>query len=166
MNRACQNGPIEGLTGRMKTTQKSARFRDLHIALLEIVGVMNHPQRDEATIREAGISLDRALFPLLAQIERFGPLGVVELADRLGRDHTTVSRQITKLEQLGLIKRKVDAKDRRIRQAVVTSKGKAMTKRIDAARERIGRRIFETWPEKDIAEFARLMRLFADSMDA
>src|ERR1700709_1185300 len=61
---------------------------------------MNRPQRDTALIQEAGISLDRALFPLLMGIQRHGPIGVVELARLAGRDYTTVSRQVTKLESL------------------------------------------------------------------
>ena len=106
---------------------------------------MNRPQRDESLIKEAGIPLDRALFPLLVGIERFGPIGVVELADRVGRDYTTVSRQVAKLESLGLVERRGSAADRRVREAVITPKGKAMTDLVDAARERIGRAIFETW---------------------
>ena len=39
---------------------------------------------DEAMVREAGISLDRALFPLLVLVERVGPIGVVELAEGYG----------------------------------------------------------------------------------
>ncbi len=97
----------------------SAQLRELHGALLDIVSVMNQPQRDEALIREAGIRLDRALFPLLVGIERFGPIGVVDLADRAGRDYTTVSRQVAKLESLGLVKRQASLTDRRVREAVV-----------------------------------------------
>ena len=55
--------------------------------------LMNRPQRDRALLQEAGVSLDRALFPLLIVIERKGLL-VVELADLVGRDYTTVSRQL------------------------------------------------------------------------
>lgn len=33
------------------------------------------------------------LFPLLVAVGRHGPVGVVELADHLGRDYTTVSRR-------------------------------------------------------------------------
>jgi len=73
------------------------------------------------------------------------PYGVVELADRVGRDYTTVSRQVAKLDSLGLVKRRESASDRRVREAVVSEKGKAMTDRIDAARERIGRAIFDHW---------------------
>src|SRR3546814_7282965 len=71
-------------------------------------------------VRDYGISLDGALFPLLVGIERRGPIGVVDLADGVGRDYTTVSRQVAKLEGLGLITRKADAKDRRIRMAAIT----------------------------------------------
>jgi DNA-binding MarR family transcriptional regulator len=115
-------------------------------------------------VREAGISLDRALFPLLVVIERRGPIGVVDLADRIGRDYTTVSRQIAKLESLGLIGRQAGAADRRVREAIVTAKGKTMTDAVDAARERIGRQIFATWDGHEIVEFIRLMQKFADAV--
>ncbi|UDL89061.1 MarR family winged helix-turn-helix transcriptional regulator [Mesorhizobium sp. PAMC28654] len=142
-------------------THISDQLRKLHGAVLDIVSIMNQPQRDEFLIREAGIRLDRALFPLLVSVERFGPIGVVDLADRVGRDYTTVSRQVAKLESLGLAERKPGA-DRRVREAVITPKGKAMTDLVDAARDRIGRGIFESWDAHDIDELVRLMRKFAD----
>src|SRR6202050_3258384 len=136
----------------------------LHNTLIDLVGMMNRPQRDSLVIQEAGISIDRALFPLLVLIERRGPIGVVDLADRVGRDYTTVSRQVAKLESLGLVERQGSAADRRVREAVVTPKGKGMTDLVDAARERIGRGIFETWERHDIDELVRLMRKFADAV--
>jgi DNA-binding MarR family transcriptional regulator len=148
----------------VQNTHISEQLRALHGALLDIVGIMNRPQRDEVLIREAGIPLDRALFPLLVSIERFGPIGVVEVADRVGRDYTTVSRQVAKLESLGLVERQGSVEDRRVREAIVTSKGKAMTDLVDAARERIGRAIFATWDTDDIDELVRLTRKFADAI--
>ena len=88
----------------------------------------------------------------------------MELADRIGRDYTTVSRQVAKLESLGLIERRVNDADHRVRDAVVTPKGKALTDMIDAARDRIGRSIFERWSAQDIEELTRLMRKFADAL--
>jgi DNA-binding MarR family transcriptional regulator len=148
----------------VQNTHISARIHELHGSLLEIVSVMNRPQRDEAMVREAGISLDRALFPLLVGIERLGPIGVVDLADRAGRDYTTVSRQVAKLESLGLIQRRPSATDRRVSEAVVTTKGKSMTDRVDAARERIGIEIFKSWDPEDLDNLVRLMRKFADAV--
>jgi DNA-binding MarR family transcriptional regulator len=80
------------------------------------------------------------------------------------RDYTTVSRQVAKLESLGLVERQGNTADRRVREAVITSKGKAMTNLVDAARERIGRAIFATWDAHDIDELVRLMRKFADAV--
>jgi DNA-binding MarR family transcriptional regulator len=148
----------------VQNTPMSAELRALHMALLEIIGVMNEPQRDEALIAAAGVRLDRALFPLLIGIERFGPVGVVELADGVNRDHTTVSRQLAKLESLGLIRRVESADDRRTRRAVVTREGKAMSERIDAARERLFRAIFANWPPDEVTALTRLMGKFAAAM--
>jgi DNA-binding MarR family transcriptional regulator len=147
----------------VQNTHMSAQFRSLHGALLDIVGAMNRPQRDELLIREAGIQLDRALFPLLVGIERFGPIGVVEMADRVGRDYTTISRQVAKLESLGLVERQGNAADRRVREAIITPKGKAMTDLVDDARDRLLRTIFDSWDAHDIDELVRLMRKFSDA---
>lgn len=148
----------------VQNTHISAELRQLHGALLDIISVMNQPQRDEILLREAGVKLDRALFPLLVGIQRFGPIGVVDLADRAGRDYTTVSRQVAKLESLGLIERRAGAADKRVREAVIAPQGKVMTDRLDAARERLGRAIFESWEERDIGDLVRLMRKFADDL--
>ncbi len=149
---------------KVQNTHISQKLRELHAAVLDIVALMNRPQRDEALIREAGISLDRALFPLLVRIERFGPIGVVEMADRVGRDYTTVSRQMAKLAGLGLVQQRASAADRRVREAMVTPKGKAMTNLVDVARDRIGRAVFQSWEPGEIDDLVRLMRRFADAM--
>ena len=155
---------VQNTHTRGQNTHISTQLRALHGALVDIVGVINRPQRDEKMVKAAGIPLDRALFPLLVLIERLGPIGVVELADRVGRDYTTVSRQVTKLEGLGLAKRQSSATDRRVSAAVITPKGKAMTDAIDSARERMGRAIFKTWDPREIDELVRLMRKFADAI--
>ncbi len=41
-----------------------------------------------------------------------------------------------------------------------------MTDLVDAARLRIGRAIFATWEGRDIDELVRLMRKFADAVQA
>jgi DNA-binding MarR family transcriptional regulator len=152
-------------TKKVQNTHISERLRELHGAMIDIASAMNQPQRDEAMIRAAGIRLDRALFPLLVGIERVGPIGVVELADRVGRDYTTVSRQVAKLESLGLVERRAGAVDRRVREAVVTPKGKAMTDLVDAARDRMGRAIFASWDAQEVDDLVRLMRKFADALN-
>ncbi|EJD7605383.1 winged helix-turn-helix transcriptional regulator [Salmonella enterica] len=134
--------------------------------MIRIVSALNQPRNDEKLIEDAGIQLDRALFSILISIERLGPIGVVELAERAGRDYTTVSRQVAKLEKLGLVIRQHNAVDRRIREAVISPTGKAMTERIDAAREQMGNVIFKGWSQDELDIFVRLMQKFADAMDS
>lgn len=147
----------------MQNTPIPSQLNDLHGALIDIVSVMNRPQGDQAIIDEAGVALDRALFPLLVLIDRRGPIGVVDLADRVGRDYTTVSRQVAKLEQLGLVDRRAGA-DRRVRETILTTVGKDMNDAIDAARARLATKVFASWPARDLAQLTRLLRRFADAL--
>jgi DNA-binding MarR family transcriptional regulator len=141
-------------------------IRELHRALVDLMGLMNRPQRDSALLREAGVSLDRALFPLLIVVERKGPVGVVELGDFAGRDYTTVSRQIAKLDSLGLVSRRPSKADNRVREAVITAKGRRVTSAIDAARERLASVLFAKWSQRDVQDLTRLMRRFADDLQS
>jgi DNA-binding MarR family transcriptional regulator len=133
---------------------------------LEIVSRMNRPQQDAYMVRAARLPFDHALFPLLVSVEKIGPLPLVELADRLGRDYTTVSRQVSRLERLGLVKREALSVDRRVRKVAITTDGKAATKRIDAARERVIRKLLESWTSEEIEVLLRLMRKLADTLNA
>jgi DNA-binding MarR family transcriptional regulator len=148
----------------VQNTHISEVLRRLHEALIDVVGIFNRPQNDVILLREAGVSLDRALFPLLVLAERRGPLGVGELADWVGRDYITVSRQMAKLESLGLVARRVSKTDRRVTEAVVTEKGCAMSEMLDAARERLAGSALAGWSERDLADLARLLRRFADNL--
>jgi len=132
--------------------------------MLSIVDAMNRPQNDKRLIGEAGISLDRALFPLLVRIARLGPIGIVDLAARVGRDYTTVSRQVAKLQSVGLVERNAGIGDRRVHEAVVTPAGKAMTNAVDAARDRLARVFFSRWSKRDFRELVRLVRKFAQQI--
>ena len=137
-------------------------LRRLHEALLDLTGVLNQPQPDAALIALAGVELDRALFPLLVRVERRGPLAIGALAELSGRDYSTVSRQIAKLESLGLVARQADARDARITNAAITKKGKVMIRALDGAREERMTSLLQEWDPNDIAELARLLRRLAD----
>lgn len=149
----------------VQDTHISKRLPMLHDALISIVSAMNSPHRDEGMIRQAGIRLDRALFPLLIGVEKLGPIGVGDLADRVGRDYTTVSRQIAKLDDLGLVKRAASERDGRVRVASITPKGKSMTDAIDRAREVKARALFASWNTEDFDNLVRLMQRLASAIE-
>jgi DNA-binding MarR family transcriptional regulator len=153
-------------TNKVQNTHISANLPELHRSLIDLVGMINEPERDAAMLQLAGLSLERALFPLIVLIERLGPIGVVELAGRVGRDYTTVSRQVARLEELGLVDRRASATDRRVREAVITPQGKLATDAVDSAREHMALELFKDWSRGDFDELVRLMRMLADGMRA
>lgn len=133
-------------------------------ALVDLIGCLNSPQRDDALLREAGVSLDRALFPLLVALGARGALGVADLADLVGRDHTTVSRQLAKLETLAFVSRPGGTSDKRRREADLTAAGRDIVAAITAARMRLLGDVLATWTSADVTALAKLNRRFADAV--
>src|SRR6476469_682448 len=148
----------------MTSRRRQVTMARLHGSVVDLVALINLPQRDDALLTAAGVTLDRALFPLLVGIQRFGPIGVGELADRAGRDYTTVSRQVAKLAELGLIERRPNATDRRVNEAVLASAGRDVTDAIDAARHRFSTAAFSEWSDRDRTELDRLLRRYVDDL--
>lgn len=117
-------------------------------------------------LREAGVSLDRALFPLLVALGARGTLGIMQLADLVGRDHTTVSRQVAKLESLRLVARCEDEDDRRRRAAQLTNDARKIVRAITLARRRLLSQVLADWTTSDRGALAELNRRFADALIA
>lgn len=139
---------------------------ELGSVVLELAGIVNRPDRDDLLLAEAGVSLDRALFPHLVRLSVRGPMAVAELAAEAGRDHTTVSRQLTKLESLGLIWRPQSQGDARTRPAAPIASAIASPSGVRAARRRLLSKALASWSAADRQALVRLNRRFVDSLMA
>lgn len=140
-------------------------IRDLHDALLDIVGFMSRPEPDVALMSDMAMPLERALLPLLVRIDRRGPIGVVELADLVGRDYTTVSRQVARLDELGLVVRRAGTRDKRVREAEVTELGREMADAVDRMREELVGELMADWTNAERRDLARLLKRMAVDMN-
>lgn len=149
----------------MHNALTSEQVSDLHKAVLDIVAFINRPDQDDYWIRELGIKLDRALFSVLMVVARYGPIGVVDLATRLGRDHSTISRQTAKLVELELLERRPNPDDRRMRDLAVTGTGDAIATRVAVAREQFAKAALADWSAEDTDGLVKLMRRFADALE-
>ncbi len=136
----------------------------LHESLLQIVSVLNRPQGDNVILNRAGVSLDTALFPLLVRVSMQPNLTVGALADQVGRDYSTVSRQVGRLQALGLIRAELSEIDRRQRLLSVTATGKNTVKKIDRARKSVMNETLDGWSQAEITELARLTSRLAAAM--
>ena len=137
---------------------------DLHLSLLRLSSVVNRPDVDAAFLAQSQIRLDRALFPLLVRVGRAEATTVVELAGGVGRNHSTVSRQIAKLETLGLIARK-PAEDQRVRLLTLTDEGNELLATIAAARRRLFDQMFADWSRGEREQLVRLAAKLADTLN-
>lgn len=133
-------------------------------SLLDLVGILNSPRQDGVLLDAAGVSLPRALFPLLVRIGAAGAIGVTLLAEQVGRDHSTISRQVAALEKLGLVKRGANIADGRINEAAITARGRNAVARITKARRALLGKLLSRWSEKERNDLARLNQKLASAM--
>lgn len=132
---------------------------ELHAAFMDMVGLFNRPEPDAAMLKAARVELDRALFPLLSRIGLKAPISVVELADITGKDHSTVSRQVAKLEALGLVARVPSKTDQRVRYLGPSRKGKAILARLRAVRRKAIAGLAKDWDRAEREKFLETLKM-------
>jgi DNA-binding MarR family transcriptional regulator len=137
---------------------------DIHAVLLQLNGYMNRPDIDQAFLARAGVKLDRALFPLLTRIGLSHPISVVELASLVGRDHSTVSRQVTKLETLGLVERQAVKGDQRVRLLSPSAAGSKMLGQFSRARRTFLDDRLGSWTAEERATLLELLSRFSETI--
>ncbi|MDP9460359.1 MAG: MarR family transcriptional regulator [Actinomycetota bacterium] len=101
--------------------------------------------------------LDGAAYGLLALLQDCGPLRAGDLVLRLGQDKSTVSRQVARLVELGLVERSVDPADGRAQVLAPSTEGSARLARIRAARRARWEADLSDWPTEDVATLAELL---------
>lgn len=141
-----------------------AMYDDMHASLFAIVAFFNRPYQDSRLLKRAGVSLDTALFPLLMRIAHQGSLGLVELAEQVGRDHSTVSRQADKLVRLGLVSSAAGVKDRRVRRLTLTNKGTQVAKKIIVTRRVMMKEALKGWSKQERKTLQENLRRLAETL--
>jgi DNA-binding MarR family transcriptional regulator len=138
---------VDGLLSRMSEMASSPRLLS---RLLTLAG---------STVQPSG-------WAILTVLHRHGDLRVSELADHLGLDQSTVSRQLKPLDAAGLITRQAHDGDRRVAILSLSDKG---TEAYDAVRQRWLDDLnwfMRNWSDSDRAHFGELAERFSDEIDA
>lgn len=118
----------------------------------------------ERLARQVHPDLEPSAYPLLARIEREPDVRASELAEHIGVGRGTMSRQLGRIEQLGLIERRPDPDDSRGQLIRVTPEG---ARRVDAAR--VARRAYlesalGAWSGEERAQLAEQLHRLNEAL--
>jgi DNA-binding MarR family transcriptional regulator len=123
----------------------------------------------EATRRSTRIAphraLDRSAYVILRHLQDTGPINVSALADRLNLDGSTVTRQVTTLENDGLVERRRDPKDGRGIVIAPTELGFKQVDTVRKARHDVYDRVLRDWDESDREGLATVLERFTGSLE-
>jgi len=118
-------------------------------SLVSIVSFFNRTDRDKKFVKAAGIDLEATSFQLFVTIGRMQPTNVSDLANMMGKSHSSVSRQIDKLEKGGLIVTRDSEEDARIRSIQLSKQGTELTKTIDTTRLKEIKMVMSDWSDDE-----------------
>jgi DNA-binding MarR family transcriptional regulator len=124
------------------------------------LAVLTRRIEQNARRSELHTEMDRAGYLIARTIDEFGAASVNQIAERLGLDASTVTRQLSALEGRGFIARAIDPGDRRARIIEITELGHRVMRGIRSARRQKLGRALDDWPTTDVATFGHLIDRF------
>lgn len=83
----------------------------------------------QVLLESAGIEVPASNFPVLAALDRLGPLSVGELSEAVGVTQPGVTRLLDKLESENLVQSRQASDDRRVRTIALTRSGQTLIAR-------------------------------------
>ena len=143
-----------------------SELSEIEHAFTTIVRWGNLPRVRERFVTAAGMALDRPSYSVLFRLEEGGPARLSDLAQRLGLDLSTTSRQVHHLEVAGLVQRAVVEEDRRAALLSLTDEGKELVGRIRQAKRAVITEMLAGWTDDERKELARMLNRLADEIVA
>lgn len=104
--------------------------------------------------------VDRAAFLLLNRLDHEGPMGVKALAEGMGVDSSTVTRQVAPLVESGLVKRTSHPEDGRAVVLAISPRGQARLTEVRDSRRALMAELTSEWTDSERAAFTGLLARF------
>ena len=131
---------------------------ELYESLVDIVTFLNQPLR----LGDQGV-LDGPSLLLILQVERHPQISVGQLARRLGRNHSSVSRLVDKLMATGWLI-ETDRRDQRVRRVMLSPAGRRGWLQFKLTREAQLQEKLTGYSVADRAELRRVLHRLATTL--
>ncbi|KOG91206.1 MarR family winged helix-turn-helix transcriptional regulator [Streptomyces varsoviensis] len=123
-------------------------------------------RRARATAARMHPELSLVSFTLLAHLEDQRGCRATDLAAHYLLDKSTVSRQVSALERLGFVERRVDPDDHRVQVLHLTDEGAEMLANVTASRRVAFHERLADWDEADLDRFASYLLRYNAAQEA
>lgn len=137
---------------------------ELERSLTTLIRLLTLPRLHDRLARRAGQPIERSAYVVLARLERLGSSRVSNLADALGVDASTASRQLGALERSGYVRRGSERGDARAASLSLTPSGKRTLAAVRRVRREFLEELVGEWPESDVCECARQIGRLVDEL--
>lgn len=111
-------------------------------------------------VGKARNSMDRAAYLLLNRLDHEGPMGVKALAEAMGIDSSTVTRQVAPLVDTGLVKRTSHPEDGRAVVLALSPRGRGRLDEVRDSRRRLMAQMTAGWSGEERQTFTDLLVRF------
>jgi DNA-binding MarR family transcriptional regulator len=115
-------------------------------------------------VGKARNSMDRAAYLLLNRLDREGPMGVKALAEAMGIDSSTVTRQVAPLVDSGLVKRTSHPEDGRAVVLALSPRGRGRLDEVRDSRRALMAEVTAEWTTQERELFTDLLVRFNTSL--
>lgn len=116
-----------------RSVDTGTRRAELAGAVAEVLLQVAAAIRDRIESKVAALGLTPAVARALYQLDPDRPLHARDLAELLACDRSNITALVDRLEQTGLVLRRVDPADRRVKTLVVTDAGRAVRRQLREA---------------------------------
>ncbi|URZ88099.1 MarR family winged helix-turn-helix transcriptional regulator [Floricoccus penangensis] len=133
--------------------------------LFELVNFFNDPKNDNILLKNLKIKESPNLMPIIMRIGKMGKTTVGQLARQLGKNHSSMSRQIDKFENAGLLISRESQEDMRVREISLSKTGQKIYQQILEEREKALNKAFANLEDDQLEQIKLSLELLVDSVN-
>lgn len=132
--------------------------------LAQVIRHARMPDIQRRVMAESGAYMDRSSYAALFSVDVLGEASLSDLAAEMQLDISTVSRQVRRLEDAGLLERTTHPQDRRVSIVRNTPEGGDVARRIGRAWQRAFSEALDDWSDDELVELSGDLDRFAQAL--